>query len=293
MIRPKACMQMKKVNGEWLKKFTIKCHLIVTGHNQSLRSFSELLVKLGNFASADAPTPSWIPKTPGAMTITRIVSCLSTVTIYSHISAFREIGHILPWPSSLSITGIWTISEMLLPCTFMIVTEWRGHRHSLMSIRVTVAQVPSTADEIPAFLNETMALIGFRAKWYTHTSMAMCTDCIFISLVLLSLRINYFVKRIHRSQGRIWFKEWSGVEIVTRFLRRHATQKQSSSFALYPSKMRIAGHEWPRTRRFDFRCNRKWPRTIPQNVCGWRNDGTGDKFSSWVRKSQGKRDQRH
>jgi hypothetical protein len=48
MIRPKACMQIKKVNGESLKKFKIKCHFIVTGHNQSLTSFSELLVKLGN-----------------------------------------------------------------------------------------------------------------------------------------------------------------------------------------------------------------------------------------------------
>jgi hypothetical protein len=47
MIRPKACMEMKKVNGKSLKKFKIKRHLIVTGHNQSLTAFPKLLVKLG------------------------------------------------------------------------------------------------------------------------------------------------------------------------------------------------------------------------------------------------------
>jgi hypothetical protein len=49
MIRPKAGTQMKKVNGESLKKFKIKRHLIGTGHNQSFTSFSELLVKLGTW----------------------------------------------------------------------------------------------------------------------------------------------------------------------------------------------------------------------------------------------------
>jgi hypothetical protein len=52
MIRPKACMQMKKVNGEALKNVKIKRHLNVTGQNQSLTSFSELLVKLGSYPSS-------------------------------------------------------------------------------------------------------------------------------------------------------------------------------------------------------------------------------------------------
>jgi hypothetical protein len=41
-------MQMKKINGKPLKKFKMKRHLIVTGHNQLLTSFSESLVKPGN-----------------------------------------------------------------------------------------------------------------------------------------------------------------------------------------------------------------------------------------------------
>jgi hypothetical protein len=47
MIRPKTCQQMKKVNGESLKRFKIKRYLIVTSHNHLLTSFSELLIKLG------------------------------------------------------------------------------------------------------------------------------------------------------------------------------------------------------------------------------------------------------
>jgi hypothetical protein len=53
MIRPKACVEMKKVNGESLKKYKIKHHLVLTGHNQSLTSFFELLVKLGNADGQD------------------------------------------------------------------------------------------------------------------------------------------------------------------------------------------------------------------------------------------------
>jgi hypothetical protein len=41
-------MQMKKINRGSLKKFKIKRHFIITGHNQSLTSFPELLVKLSN-----------------------------------------------------------------------------------------------------------------------------------------------------------------------------------------------------------------------------------------------------
>jgi hypothetical protein len=41
-------LQMKKENGQSLKQFKMKRHLIVTGHNQSLTSFPELLVKLDN-----------------------------------------------------------------------------------------------------------------------------------------------------------------------------------------------------------------------------------------------------
>jgi hypothetical protein len=44
---PEGFHALKKVNGESLKKFKITRHLIVTGHNQSLTSFSELPVKLG------------------------------------------------------------------------------------------------------------------------------------------------------------------------------------------------------------------------------------------------------